>query len=382
VFRLDHSAYPRSVFETPNEFNVWLTSQLLWSPQQSLDDLWHQWISQRYGEAAAPQVVEALRSSADVWEHSTNSFGFYCTSAHGHIAPFLGGPYNAYSNLMDAAPLLTRSSSEKERQFQRLLHPDTDTLDQVVAERHQAVQWAVESLASLEKAKSGLDTKMYGELSHYLRLQLEAARLWRELGDLFFTALAILQSEGLPSDLVERQCIATERALIQGRNIEQKFGRGHWPVAPDADGRGTRLEPAIVGLWAEWLDRLLGLEPLPLGTWQASVPRTDAERLYLALLESAAGLGAREVAMTGSSDLAKLRFEGTSLVVERIGATSFPTLSQLKRGVLAQLALPVAMTVQGPELDGGKACRLRIQVDEKGLQVEQVERVAEPQPAA
>jgi hypothetical protein len=62
VFRLDHAAYPRSIFATPTEFSVWLTSQLMWAPQQSLEDLWRVWATRRYGAAAAPKVVQAQSS--------------------------------------------------------------------------------------------------------------------------------------------------------------------------------------------------------------------------------------------------------------------------------------------------------------------------------
>jgi len=356
VFRLDHSAYPRSVFETPNEFNVWLTSQLLWAPNLPLDELWYKWASQRYGEEAALLVIGVVRRSADIWESSTNSFGFYCTSAHGHIAPFFRGPYNAYENLVNTGPIRARSSPEMERKFQRLLHPDEGILDEIVAEREQAIQWADESFSTLKKAKPYLSEEAYDELSHYLRIQLEAARLWRELGDLFFTGLAILRTKGLPSELLERLRGATERALRQGRKIEQQFGRAHWPIAPDADGRGTRLEIAIAGLWGELLDRLLGLEPLPFGSWEKRVPRSDAEKVYLALLETASGFGEREVSIVGSPNTAKLRFEGRALVVESSEGT--------------KLELPLAIEVHGSELGGDIAYRVKIQEEGVGLRVE------------
>jgi len=350
VFRLDHSAYPRSIFASPSEFNVWLTSRLLWSPAQSLDDLWREWATRRYGEAAAPQVVEALRRSADIWEHSVNTRGFYCTSAHGHLAPFFHGLYNAYGSLVGTAPLRIRSSPELEKTLAKLLHPDRQTLDEVVAEREQAVQWAGESLVALEKAKPHLSEEDYAELSHYLRLLREGSRLWREMGNLFFTGLAILRAEGLPADLMERLRGASERALRQGRRIEQEFGPGAWPVAPDADGRGTRLEEVVAGLWAEVLDKALGLEPLPLPTsatiWDQRLPRTDAEKLYLALLRTAADSQPRELTLGGSRSLARLEFEAGALVVGSAKGQ--------------RLALPLAVRVEGDLWDGAAAHRVRI----------------------
>jgi hypothetical protein len=295
-------------------------------------------------------VVEALRRSAEIWEHSVNTFGFYCTSAHGRLAPFFHGPYNAYGNLVGTAPLRIRSAPELEKTLARLLRPDRQTLDEVVAEREQAIRWADESLAALEKAKPHLSQADYAELSHYLRLLREGSRLWREMGELFFTGLALLRAEAAPADLLTRLRGATERALLQGRSIEREFRPGEWPVAPDADGRGTRLEEVIAGLWAEVLDKVLGLEPLPLvvsaSSWDRRAPRTDAERIYLALLRTAADSQPRDLEAGGSSALARLEFEETGFVVHSAKGQ--------------RLVLPLAMGAHGDAWDGATRHRVRI----------------------
>ena len=364
VIRLDHSSFPRSVFETPNEFNVWLTSQLTWQPQHPVDELWRDWTSRRYGDEAAPLVRDALKHTADVWEHSTNSFGFYCTSAHGCIAPFFEGPYNAYGNLVERGPRRASISPAVKRRYQNLLHPDQHTLEEVVRERDQAVRWAEESLAVLEGARAHMIADAYGELVGYLQMGLEAARLWRELGDLFFTGLAIRRDAGLPADLVTRLCGATERALRQGRRIEQRFGKRHWPVAPDADGRGTELEPALAGLWGMLLDRHFGLPLSSLGspsdeTWQTRQPRSDAERVHLGLLRTAAGLGVEEMTVGGTAPAATLRFEGSCLIVESAAG--------------GWLQLPVATAVRGPVLNPDSPCEVHIRETSSGLEVEATE---------
>ncbi len=352
VIRLDHSAYPRSVFASPNEFNVWVTAQLLRDPQQPLDDLWRQWASGRYGEAAAAGVVAALRRSADIWEHSTNSFGFYCTSAHGCIAPFFWGHYNCYENLLRVAPFLTRQSAENQRRYEQLLDPTPATLDEVVAERDQAIRWAEESVAALAEIRPRLPGEAYAELAHYLGVQLEAARLWRELGELFFTGLAIVRANELPPGLLARLSAATQRALQQGRRMEERFGRRCWPVEVDADRRGTSLERALAALWGEFLDRLFGLEPLTLGEAKAPdrPPRSDAERLYLAVLEAAAGMGARAVDLAGEPEGARLHGEDAALVATAASG--------------AQLRLPAATPTGAPELSG--ACRVKVAADGEG----------------
>lgn len=368
VFRLDHSAYPRSVFDTPNEFNVWLTSKLMLDPDQPLGPLWLEWTTKRYGVKAAPFIIKALQRTDDIWEHSSNSFGFYSTSAHSHIAPFFRGPYNAYSALWDVGFMRSHSSPEMKRMFQRLLNPGRSTLDKVVKEREQAVQWAGESLSALQQAKPHLTADAYNELSHYLQLQLAAAQLWRELGDLLFTGLAVLKSQEFPPDLIRRLTGSTDRALRKGQQIVQQFGR-KWPVSPDADGRGTTLELAIAGLWGELLDRMLDkekIEPYPWVkppakpfTWGPKrSPRSDAERVYIALLEAAGDMGTRTVTLEGTVNIKKIRFNGTSLIVENTGGK--------------QLVLPAGITVSGPDIDGGISYRITVQKKDSALIVEVV----------
>src|SRR5690606_36391661 len=122
---------------------------------------------------------QALKRTDYIWEHSTNTFGFYSTSAHGHIAPFFRGHYDAFDALRDVGHIRARASSEMEEKFRQLLNPDREVLREVVDERAQAVQWAVESLSALQEARPHLAEQAYAELSGYLKLQLEAARLWR-----------------------------------------------------------------------------------------------------------------------------------------------------------------------------------------------------------
>jgi hypothetical protein len=365
VFRLDHSAYPRSVFDTPNEFNVWLTSQLMINPDQSLDKLWLQWTIKRYGSKAAPFVVKALRRTGDIWEHSTNSFGFYSTSAHGHIAPFFRGPYNAYSALWDVGDIRARSSPQMKIKFQELLNPTRTTLDEVVKERKQAVKWAAESISDLQRARPYLTADAYKELNYYMELQESAARLWCELGDMFFTGLATLKEKQFSKDLLQRLFKSSNRALLQGHKLTKKFGR-EWPVVPDADGRGTSLELAISGLWGELLDRTLDIKPHQSYFWEnppskpftwdkKRIPRSGAEQLYLSLLETAAGLGTQFIEIENNSGTQKIYFKNDSMVVENSDGNN--------------LCLPTGIVVKGETINLKGICKLKIQKTSAGLTV-------------
>jgi hypothetical protein len=364
VFRLDHSGYPRSVFDSPDEFNVWLTARLLENPKQNLDTLWMQWASNRYGTKAAPLVVKALKHTDDIWEHSTNSFGFYSTSAHGNIAPFFRGLYNAYSALWDVGDIRARSSPEMVKKFHELLNPTRATINEVVNERKEAVQLAQQSLSYLQKAKPYLNFQSYQELEHYLQLELYAARLWCQLGDMFFSGLMILKSESFPKDIVQRLYNSSESALIIGHQLVERFGRG-WPVQPD-DGRGTTLEKATSGLWGELLDRVLQIPVQPYFwqnppanpfTWDKNrVPRSDAERLYLGILEAASGLGTQEVTLEGELQIGKMEFKDKSMTVTAANGH--------------ELSLPTGFTVKELLLQGNTPYKVKIRKTDKDVQVE------------
>jgi hypothetical protein len=366
VFRLDHSGYPRSVFDTPDEFNVWLTARLLENPNQNLDKLWMQWATNRYGAKAAPLVIKALSHTDDIWEHSTNTFGFYSTSAHGNIAPFFRGLYNAYSALWDVGDIRARSSPEMAKKFHELLNPTRTTIRDVVNEREQSIHWANQSVSNLEKAKPYLTIKSYEELKHYLELELYAARLWRQLGDMFFSGLMILKSQSFPKDILERLYKSSENALIIGHQLEERFGRG-WPIQPD-DGRGTTLEQATSGLWGELLDRTLQIPIQPYFwqnppanpfTWDKNrTPRSDAERLYLATLEVASNLGSQIVSLEGESQIATMEFKNKSMIVTATNGQ--------------ELTLPTGIVVKGFKLKGKAPSKLQIRKTGKIVQVEVV----------
>jgi hypothetical protein len=321
-----------------------------------------EWTSRRYGSNAAPYIIKALKRTDDIWEHSTNSFGFYSTSAHGHIAPFFRGPYNAYSALWDVGPMRSHGSRKLYRLFQHLLDPNLSTINKVVKERAQATEWAFQSLSDFEKAKPYLQPGVYAELYKALQLQLGAAQLWQELGDCFFTGLALLRSASFSNELLDRLYNTGDRALRKGQQLATTYGRS-WPVTPDADGRGTTLELAIAGLWGEMIDRVLqkdNIEPYPWikippkpFTWGPKrTPRSAAEKLYTAILEVAGGKTVPAFSILDSTG-ARLKCEEASLIVIAADGT--------------KLRLPTGIIVTGPEISTGDNLQIEITKNEEKL---------------
>jgi hypothetical protein len=354
VMRIDAERLKRSLFETPHEMNVWLTSRLEWEPGASLDDLWLRWVAARYGADAAAPVAAALRSTEGVWERGTALSGFPFIAANGSLAPFFRGRGNAYAALSEEGPRLAHSSPELTATLEALLKPDAPAREAALKERDAAVADAQAAVETVERAKPKLAPAGYDELSHYLRLQLASAKMWREVTDLYFSSATLLQGEGLPEELLQQTTEATERTLKQGRALEQEFGPGHWPVAPNSP-RGLRLEAAVAEVWGEILDRFLRFKPKGLGEEVRGTPRVDAQRLYLALLQTAAGQGPREEVIAGSPRVAKLALEGTRLIVEAPGGQ--------------RLAMPVGMEIQGPAVSGLGTFRLSTEQVENTVRV-------------
>lgn len=362
VFRLDHSAYPRSVFEWPGEFNVWVTAQLMQDPFQDLEALWRQWLTHRYGRQAAPVLRQALGRSQDIWEHSTNTFGFFCTSAHSHLAPFLTGPYNAYDCFRQYGPYMTRDNKEAEQLWRSLFQPDNALLARIIAEREEAVKWAAESLADLEKARDYLKSDDYQELKHYLELQHQAAILWRWIGEIFFRALRAEAEETLPKAELDALALACGSVLEQGRKMERQFGQGHWPLAPDPDGRGTELTRTIADLWGRWIDRVRGIKPpalgsssgLPGASFKPRQPGSPVEKLYRALLTAARKKeGTIEIRLEPDNLLANYDFTEQAL--------------SLRAGDGQTLRLPLAVAIDGQALEAKTEYYLRIETTASAL---------------
>jgi hypothetical protein len=55
-----------SVLDEPNEVNLWTLGMLASGASNNLDDIWSAWATNRYGAAAAPGVIRALKPSGDV----------------------------------------------------------------------------------------------------------------------------------------------------------------------------------------------------------------------------------------------------------------------------------------------------------------------------
>jgi hypothetical protein len=49
-----------------NEINLIASMAPLWSPAESMDDIWNKWVARRYGKAAAPDLLPVLKSSKEI----------------------------------------------------------------------------------------------------------------------------------------------------------------------------------------------------------------------------------------------------------------------------------------------------------------------------
>jgi len=361
--RIDHQQYPRSVFETPNEFNVYFVSQLLWDPKQKPSALWRAWCERHYGQRAARRVAQALQRTEATFEKFSNSLGFYSTSAHGQIPPMFRGPYNAWDNLRSSVALISATDPSRASLGQQLLQPDDELMAKIIADKEEAIRLAEASMGDLERAKPDLAPADYEELKGYLALGADCAALWRQIGEALFRGLQLrrageqsTETAGkLDSKPVAHLATVCNELLAQAYALEAKHGAECWPVYPH--GRGTTAYECVVGMYADFMDVLAGKEPRPLGGWKpAERPDTSPEILWRALLTAARGGGQQECDVTLDGGIRTCEFTSSGIVATGVGGA---------------LLLPTGVTSRGPMIRAGREYHLVIRANADGITVAQ-----------
>jgi hypothetical protein len=184
--RLDHGGY--DALRTPNEINIYAMFRMTQDAGITGEQIWQEWARKRYGNEAAPHIERALRPAFDIVNKSFFALKFWITDhsklpgfsyADGHIRSrtlakwYPGQP--AYKNLE-----------------QRLNRPDPETLEQILAEKDEAVAMADRSLQHLSEAKGALSPKPLDDLWWRLALLRRTAEVWRLHAEAFF-GLKVLQ---------------------------------------------------------------------------------------------------------------------------------------------------------------------------------------------
>jgi hypothetical protein len=232
---------PVLTFDTPNDFNVYVSSRLAWDPSLPIESLWTEWARSRYGKDAE-RAVRALKRTAAISEGIFFVRGFSLLS-HLNMIPHLATIDEELKNsyLLQFFP----QDAGYRRTYEELSNPTEATIEQVLAEKQRAIDEA--RLARSEAA--GI-----APLERWLRASENAARLWKHIAAVYFRLRQSPVSE-------TRLDAALDGLLREAYRIEQEDGRV-WPIFPAARGvsvyefarqaleRGKDADSAL-GIWSQ-----------------------------------------------------------------------------------------------------------------------------------
>jgi len=214
---------PVMTFDTPNDFNLYVTSQLAWNPSRSIDDMWREWTTQRYGTKAAPAVERALRRTASITQGIFFVKGFSLLT-HLNQVPHI----DTIDTELDKSYLLEffPNNAVYRNIHRQLSNPSEATLKEILEEKSNAAKLARQSLQDIETVRDNLAVKDYDQLRTNLRRSENAALLWKQIANVYFR---LRQSK--PEPLTQ----AVKDLLTESCRIEKEAGKV-WPVYPAARG--------------------------------------------------------------------------------------------------------------------------------------------------
>jgi len=179
VGRIDRHSNP--ALDTLNEINIYTLSHLLQDPRADTESIWHDYVTRKYGEKAAPFVISAMKKTKEILDKVYLIKHFKFLNEHSSV-PTVG---YAESHITSAS-LAIWIPEEKELE-QRLLHPDGELFHEILEEKDEAIKLAKEALSDIKKAKPYLNEKDYQYLYSQFKKELDVAKLWRYLAEAFYS---------------------------------------------------------------------------------------------------------------------------------------------------------------------------------------------------
>ena len=200
--RIDHGGY--DALHTPNEINIYAMYRFTEAANITAADVWKDWTIERYGEAAAPEIEQALRSSFEIVNQSFFALKFWITD-HSRLPQFSYAEEHLHSrSLVKWYPEQPQYKNLEER----LTRPDPELLEQILAEKDTAIACAHRALQHLENAKPYITAKQYDDLYWRLSLEERSAMIWKLHAEALFGYKILASGHRVPG-LAER----VQRAL-------------------------------------------------------------------------------------------------------------------------------------------------------------------------
>jgi hypothetical protein len=229
--RLDHAGY--DAIRTPNEINIYAMSRMAEDASVTGEQIWKEWTRKRYGEAAAPHVEAALRPTFDIVNKSFFALRFWITN-HTKLPDFAYADSHIRSRTL--AKWYPNEPAHKEME-RRLSTPDPELLEQILAEKDEALAAADGCLQALGRAHAWLTPEQFADLYWRLSLLRRTAMVWRLHAEAFF-GLKVLQARHRAPGLRERISRALQALSRQAEVSEADPRIGS---APPASAREIRI---------------------------------------------------------------------------------------------------------------------------------------------
>jgi len=211
--RLDHAGY--DALFTPNEINIFALHRLTEDAKATGADIWRQWTQRRYGKDAAGFVEQALRLSFEVVNRSYFVLEFWITN-HSKLPSF------GYADGHISSRTIAKWKPDQPKYAEleeRLKHPDAKLLEEILAEKDQAIALADEALFYLSKAKPYISAEQYDDLYRRLNLLRRVATVWKLHAEAFFGYKVLVEGHEVEG-LKERVARAIEGLRYQARVSE------------------------------------------------------------------------------------------------------------------------------------------------------------------
>jgi len=218
---------------TPNEVNIFAFSKLINDSEESTEELWNEWGTERYGEKAASHVISALKRTFDI----TNLTFFPLEQWIVNHSKIPSWGY-AYSHITSRQNAKWSPSPKNESARDELLKPTQDTLTRITAEKDLARELSEQSLNDLEKARENLKQEDYEELLAYLELGRDNVEVFFHQNMAMFGFLALKNQNKIDSESETARQLRTrtESHVLELREwadvMEKRYGADVWPGNP------------------------------------------------------------------------------------------------------------------------------------------------------
>jgi hypothetical protein len=202
IARVDHGGF--DAISTPNAINLYTLYRLTEDPSVTADDIWEEWTQARYGKEAAFAIEQALRRSFDIVNKSFFPLKFWITN-HSEMPDF---DY-AQGHISGRTIAKWKPGDESlKKTEQRLNHPDAEILEEILAEKDEAIALADEALYFFYAAQPFLEQKDFNDLFWRFQILQRLPAVYRLHAEAFFGYKVLAEGHQVPG-LRER----VERAL-------------------------------------------------------------------------------------------------------------------------------------------------------------------------